>query len=54
MTKPMLLSDFTRLPPATRATAFEGLSALIDRVAERAPETHRFLRYQWFAAALLA
>lgn len=54
MTKPMPLSDFTRLPPATRATAFEGLSALIDRVAEAAPASHRFLRYQWFAAALLA
>jgi CelD/BcsL family acetyltransferase involved in cellulose biosynthesis len=54
MTKPMPLSDFTRLPPATRATAFEGLSALIDRVAEVAPSSHRFLRYQWFAASLLA
>lgn len=50
----MLLSDFTRLPPAMRATAFDGLSALIDRVAERAPASHGFLRYQWFAAALLA
>jgi CelD/BcsL family acetyltransferase involved in cellulose biosynthesis len=54
MTEPMLLSEFTRLPPVTRATAFDGLSALIDRVAESAPEAHRFLRYQWFAAALLA
>lgn len=54
MTKPMLLSDFTRLPPVMRATAFDGLSSLIDPVAERAPESHRFLRYQWFAAALAA
>jgi CelD/BcsL family acetyltransferase involved in cellulose biosynthesis len=54
MTKPMLLSEFTRLPPAMRATAFEGLSALIDVVAEQADERHRFLRYQWFAASLAA
>ena len=54
MTKPMLLSEFTRLPPVIRATAFEGLSALIDAVAEGAVESHRFLRYQWFAAALAA
>ena len=37
-----------------RATAFEGLSALIDTVAEAAPDSHRFLRYQWFAAATAA
>ena len=54
MTKPMLLSKFTRLPAAMRATAFEGLSALIDTVAEAAPQSHRFLRYQWFAAATAA
>jgi CelD/BcsL family acetyltransferase involved in cellulose biosynthesis len=54
MTKPMLLADFQRLSPVVRATAFEGLSALIDRVADDAPASHRFLRYQWFAAALLA
>jgi CelD/BcsL family acetyltransferase involved in cellulose biosynthesis len=54
MTKPMLLSEFTRLPPAMRATAFDGLSALIDAVAEQADEGHRFLRYQWFAASLAA
>ena len=54
MTKPMLLSEFTRLPPAMRATAFDGLSALIDVVAEEADEAHRFLRYQWFAASLAA
>jgi len=54
MTKPMLLSEFTRLPPVMRATAFDGLSALIDTVAQGAVESHRFLRYQWFAAALAA
>lgn len=53
MTKPMLLAEFTRLPPATRAIIFEGLSGAIDLVAEAAPVSHRFLRYQWFAAALL-
>jgi len=52
MTKPMLLADFTRLPPMTRGLVLDGLSGAIDLVAERAPETHRFLRYQWFAAAL--
>jgi CelD/BcsL family acetyltransferase involved in cellulose biosynthesis len=54
MTKPMLLSEFTRLPPVMRATAFDGLSALIDAVAEQADEGHRFLRYQWFAASIAA
>ena len=54
MNKPMLLSEFTRLPPVMRATAFDGLSALIDTVAAEAVESHRFLRYQWFAAALAA
>ncbi len=45
----MLLAEFTRLPPATRALVLDGLSGAIDLVAEAAPETHRFLRYQWFA-----
>lgn len=54
MTKPMLLAEFTRLPPATRAFVLDGLSGAIDLVAQAAPETHRFLRYQWFAAALAA
>ena len=54
MTKPMLLAEFTRLPPITRALVFDGLSGAIDLVAEAGPETHRFLRYQWFAAALSA
>lgn len=54
MTKPMLLAEFTRLPPTTRASVFDGLSGAIDLVAEAAPEAHRFLRYQWFVAALTA
>src|SRR3569623_541810 len=54
MTKPMLLADFIRLPPTMRATAFDGLSGLIDKVAEAAPASHRFLRYQWYAAATAA
>ncbi|QNQ07802.1 GNAT family N-acetyltransferase [Sphingomonas alpina] len=54
MNKPMLLDDFVRLPAMTRAVALDGLSGLLDLVAEAAPATHRFLRYQWFAAALQA
>lgn len=54
MTKPMPLSDFARLPPVARAVAFDGLSGMIDTVADAASATHRFLRYQWFAAALIA
>ncbi|MES1974105.1 MAG: GNAT family N-acetyltransferase [Pseudomonadota bacterium] len=54
MTKPMLLAEFTRLPSVTRSLVLDGLSGAIDLVAEAAPETHRFLRYQWFAAALAA
>ena len=54
MTKPMLLADFDRLPPATRVHTLDGLSGAIDQVAERGPESHRFLRFQWFAAAIEA
>jgi CelD/BcsL family acetyltransferase involved in cellulose biosynthesis len=54
MTKPMLLAEFTRLPPVTRAIVLDGLSGAIDLVAEAAQSSHRFLRYQWFAAALAA
>lgn len=50
----MLLAEFTRLPSVTRSLVLDGLSGAIDLVAEAAPETHRFLRYQWFAAALAA
>ncbi|OYY89232.1 MAG: GNAT family N-acetyltransferase [Sphingomonas sp. 28-66-16] len=54
MTKPMRLADFERLPPAARVAVVDGLSGAIDRVASSGPETHRFLRYQWYAAALAA
>jgi len=54
MTKPMLLSEFERLPAAVAVEAVDGLAAAIDQVAERAAPTHRFLRYGWFAAALAA
>lgn len=54
MTKPMPLSDFTRLPPVHAAQVVEGLSGAIDTVAERAAMSHRFLRYGWFAAAIAA
>lgn len=56
MTKPMLLADFTRLPPAARysARAVVGLAGAIDSVAARGAESHAFLRYGWFAAALSA
>ena len=54
MTKPMLLSDFERLPPATRASVLDGLSGAIDTVAEAAAPSHAFLRYAWYAAALSA
>ena len=54
MTKPMLLADFARLPPAYRARRVDGLAAVIDRAAALAPASHAFLRYGWFAAALTA
>ncbi len=54
MSKPMLLADFVRLPPTVRADVVEGLAAAIDIVAERGAESHRFLRFGWYAAALAA
>jgi len=54
MTKPMSLAAFTRLSPAIRTQAVEGLSAAIDAVAQAAPHGHRHLGYAWFAAALAA
>ena len=50
----MPLTDFARLPPACAAHTVDGLASAIDAVAERAPHTHRFLRYGWFEAALQA
>lgn len=54
MTKPMPLSDFTRLPPLLTASIGDGLASALDAVAARAASTHGFLRYGWFAAALSA
>ena len=54
MSKPMLLSAADRLPPAIRASLVEGLASAIDSVAERAVESHQFLRYGWYAAAIAA
>ena len=45
---------FHTLPAAVRATVLDGLSSAIDDVADAAAPTHRFLRYQWYAAALMA
>lgn len=52
MTKPVPLSAFTRLPPLDGVQVVDGLAGAIDAVAERAPPSHRFLRYGWFAAAV--
>lgn len=52
MSKPMLLQEFTRLPPALIVDCVDGLAGAIDAVAAGARPSHRFLRYGWFAAAL--
>ena len=54
MSKPMLLEEFTRLPPALTVDCVDGLAGAIDSVAVGAAPSHRFLRYGWFAAALKA
>ena len=54
MTKPLSLAAFDRASPAVTARVVEGLPGAIDQVAEAAAETHRFLRFGWFAAALAA
>lgn len=54
MTKPIMLADFAQLPPAYRVRRVDGLASAIDAAAERARSSHRFLRYQWYAAALSA
>ncbi|TCP71161.1 GNAT family N-acetyltransferase [Sphingomonas sp. PP-CE-1G-424] len=54
MSKPMLLADFVRLPSNVRGDVVEGLAAAIDIVAERGAQSHRFLRFGWYAAALAA
>ncbi|TPG39507.1 hypothetical protein EAH79_12285 [Sphingomonas koreensis] len=50
----MLLADFKRLPARIRVVALDGLSGLIDQVADGAPPSHRFLRFHWFATAIAA
>lgn len=54
VTKPILLADFERLPPAIVGEVVVGLSAAIDNVAEVSAPSHAFLRYGWYAAALAA
>lgn len=54
MTRPLSLAAFDRIAPAATARLVAGLSAEIDAVAARAAETHRHLRYAWFAAAVAA
>ena len=51
---PLALSDFNRLSSMARAEVVDGLDSRLDAVAERGHESHRFLRYGWFAAALVA
>ncbi len=52
--KPLSPHAFDRPPATARATLVDGLDARIDAVADRAAETHRFLRHGWFAATLRA
>ncbi|WP_375392586.1 GNAT family N-acetyltransferase [uncultured Sphingomonas sp.] len=54
MTRPLSLAAFDRIAPAATARLVAGLSAEIDAVAACAAETHRHLRYGWFAAAVAA
>ncbi|MGN6374026.1 MAG: hypothetical protein ACTHMG_00565 [Sphingomonas sp.] len=54
MVKPMSLDSFARLPARTRAVTVDGLSGLIDQVAQGAAPAQQFLRYQWYADALAA
>ncbi|KQN19366.1 hypothetical protein ASE86_12800 [Sphingomonas sp. Leaf33] len=52
MTKPVPPADFLRPSPVCTVRTEYGLPQAIDRVAERAAQTHRFLRRQWFQAAV--
>ena len=54
MTKPLSLAAFEQASPAVTVRVVAGLPGAIDQVAEAAAETHRFLRFGWFAAALSA
>jgi len=48
----MRLDDFTRLPARARAVTVDGLSGLVDIVADGAPAEQQLRRYQWYAADL--
>lgn len=52
MTRPMPLDQFLRLPRVVRGEIVDGLAGAIDLVAEATAPSHRFLRHQWYAAAL--
>lgn len=54
MNAPLRLEEFEQLPLGWSVQAGDGLSAALDSVADAGPASHRFLRYQWFAAALTA
>jgi CelD/BcsL family acetyltransferase involved in cellulose biosynthesis len=54
MSRATPLDQFARLAPALTVDCVDGLAGAIDQVAARAAESHRFLRYGWFAAALEA
>lgn len=54
MDQPLHLSSSPRDPAPVSAALVAGLPDAIDAVAAAAASSHRFLRRQWFAAALLA
>ncbi len=54
MTMPIPSADFARAESGCSANIGDGLAGAIDAVAGRAPPSHRFLRYGWFAAAITA
>ena len=53
MNRPMRF-DHLANPAPVRAMLHDGLPVAIDAVADAAPASHRFLRRQWYAAALAA
>ena len=54
MTAPIRLDHAEARPAALRAHLIDGLPDLIDAAADAAPVSYRFLRRQWFAAAVQA
>lgn len=54
MTRPARFDPQTSHPARVAAALHPGLPHAIDLVAEAAPESHRFLRRHWYAAALEA